>query len=176
MERHEIIFQKGGIMSAVAVILGSDSDTAVYDKVAAVLTDFNIEFDKRIISAHRAPDLLKDYVEGAQKDGVKVFIAVAGMAAALPGVIASYTTRPVIGVPVALNSSVMGFDSVFSMLQMPPGVPVATVAVNGGKNAGLLAVQMLALEDETLSDKLTSFKKTQKENVVMKDQDFQMRT
>jgi 5-(carboxyamino)imidazole ribonucleotide mutase len=163
------------MMNKVSVILGSDSDVSIYEKVAAVLTDLDITFDKRIISAHRTPDILKEYVTGAQKEGVKVFIAIAGMSAALPGVIASFTTRPVIGVPVALNSSVMGFDSIFSMLQMPPGVPVATVAVNGGKNAGLLAAQILALEDETLSDKLKSFKKAQKENVVMKDQDFQIR-
>ena len=163
-------------MSKVAVILGSDSDVEIYDKFYAVLTDFNISFDKRIISAHRTPDLLKKYVTDAQKNGVKVFIAIAGLAAALPGVIASFTTLPVIGVPVALKSSVMAFDSVFSILQMPPGVPVATVAVNGGINAGLLAAQILALEDKTLSDKLLSFKQVQKEKVIMKDQDFQMRT
>ena len=162
-------------MSKVAVILGSDTDIEIYDKVAAVLTDFGISFDKRIISAHRTPDILKEYVTDSQKNGVKVFIAIAGMAAALPGVIASITTRPVIGVPVGLNSSVMAFDSVFSILQMPPGVPVATVAVNGGKNAGLLAAQILAIEDKAMEDKLASFKQAQKENVVMKDQDFQMR-
>jgi 5-(carboxyamino)imidazole ribonucleotide mutase len=163
-------------MSKVAVILGSDSDVEVFDKVSAVLSDFEISFDQRIISAHRTPDLLKKYVTDAQKNGVKVFIAVAGMAAALPGVIASFTTRPVIGVPVALKSPVMAFDSVFSMLQMPPGVPVATVAVNGGMNAGLLAAEILALEDKAISEKLLSFKKAQKEKVVIKDQDFQMRT
>ncbi len=162
-------------MSKVAVILGSDSDIEIYEKISAVLTDFDIPFDKRIISAHRTPDVLKEYVTDAQKNGVKVFIAIAGMAAALPGVIASFTTRPVIGVPVALKSSVMAFDSVFSMLQMPPGVPVATVAVNGGMNAGLLAAEILALEDKAISDKLLSFKQAQKEKVVMKDQDFQMR-
>ena len=162
-------------MSKVAVILGSDSDAEIYDKVSDVLTDFDISFDKRIISAHRTPDLLNEYVSDAQKNGVKVFIAVAGMAAALPGVIASFTTLPVIGVPVAQKSSVMAFDAVFSMLQMPPGVPVATVAVNGGTNAGLLAVQILALEDKALADKLKSFKQAQKEKVIMKDQDFQMR-
>jgi 5-(carboxyamino)imidazole ribonucleotide mutase len=168
--------KKGGGMSKVAVILGSDSDAEVFDKVSAVLSDFEISFDQRIISAHRTPDMLKKYVTDAQKNGVKVFIAIAGMAAALPGVIASFTTRPVIGVPVALKSPVMAFDSIFSMLQMPPGVPVATVAVNGGMNAGLLAAEILALEDKDLSDKLLSFKKAQKEKVVMKDQDFQMRT
>ena len=162
-------------MKKIAVIMGSESDIEIFGKVSSVLTDLDISFEKRIISAHRAPDLLKEYVTDAQKNGIKIFIAIAGMAAALPGVIASFTIRPVIGVPVALKSPVMGFDSVFSMLQMPPGVPVATVAVNGGMNAGLLAAEMLALEDKTISDKLLSFKQAQKEKVVMKDQDFQMK-
>lgn len=160
-------------MNAVAVVLGSDSDIEIYKKVSAVLTEFDVSFEKRIISAHRTPDLLRDYVLNAEKNGIKVFIAIAGMAAALPGVIASFTTRPVIGVPVALKSPVMGFDSIFSMLQMPPGIPVATVAVNGGKNAGLLALEILALTDQDLSVRLKSFKVNQKESVVMKDQQFQ---
>ncbi|MCK4803266.1 MAG: 5-(carboxyamino)imidazole ribonucleotide mutase [Spirochaetes bacterium] len=161
------------MLNTVAVILGSDSDIEIYEKVSAVLTEFEVSFEKRIISAHRTPDLLRDYVIGAEKKGIKVFIAIAGMAAALPGVIASFTTRPVIGVPVALKSPVMGFDSLFSMLQMPPGIPVATVAVNGGKNAGLLALEILALTERDLSDRLKSFKNNQREKVVMKDQQFQ---
>ena len=160
-------------MNKVAVILGSDSDMKIFEKVSSVLNDFEISFEQRIISAHRTPKILKEYVEDAEKRGVKIFIAIAGMAAALPGVIASLTTVPTIGVPVALNSPVMGFDSIFSILQMPPGVPVATVAVNGGQNAALLAVEILALNDQTLSNKLKSFRESQKQKVRAKDKQFQ---
>ncbi len=160
-------------MKKVAVILGSDSDIKISEKVTSVLSDFGILFEQRIISAHRTPKILKEYVEDAEKRGVKIFIAIAGMAAALPGVIASLTTLPTIGVPVASNSPVMGFDSIFSILQMPPGVPVATVAVNGGQNAALLAVEILALNDKNLSTKIKSYRETQKQKVVAKDQQFQ---
>lgn len=160
-------------MSKVSVILGSDSDIEIFNKTAAVLKDFGVPYEQRILSAHRTPDLLKAYVEHAEREGTLVFIAIAGMSAALPGVVASITTRPVIGVPVASSSPVLGFDSLLSVLQMPPGVPVAAVAVNGGMNAGLLAVEILALCDEKLSEKLAFFRREQRERIISRDGRFQ---
>ncbi len=159
-------------MSEIAVILGSDSDRNVFEKIARVLVEFDISYEQRIISAHRTPDALRDYVLEADSRGVKVFIAVAGMAAALPGVVASFTTKPVIGVPAASESPVLGFDSVFSILQMPPGVPVAAVAVNGGKNAALLSIEILAISNKTLAERLIAFRRRQKETVREKDDTF----
>jgi len=159
-------------MSTVSVILGSDSDIAVFKEVSSILKDFHISFEQRIISAHRTPDILKDYVVEAEKSGIKLFIAIAGMAAALPGVIAAHTTLPVIGVPVALKSPVLGFDSLFSMVQMPPGIPVATVTVNGGKNAGLLAAQILAVSDITIMKKLKLQRAEQRAKVIRKNNKF----
>jgi len=160
-------------MALISIILGSDSDIHVFDGVSSILKDFKIVFEKRIISAHRTPDELRKYVKEAENKGIKIFIAIAGMAAALPGVIASYTTLPVIGVPVAQKSSVLGLDSLFSILQMPPGVPVATVAVNGGKNAGLLAVAILAISDKNLMKNLVDYRKKQKDIIIEKDRKFQ---
>lgn len=159
-------------VSVVSVVMGSDSDIEIFHMASSVLQDFDIPYENRIISAHRTPDILKEYVEDAQKRGVKVFIAIAGMAAALPGAIASCTTLPVIGVPVARNSVFMGFDSLLSMVQMPPGVPVATVAVNGGKNAALLAVEILALSDHELARKLVTHRAEQRAAIVEKDTRF----
>lgn len=159
-------------MSVVSVILGSDSDREIAQSVLATLKDFGILFEKRIISAHRAPDFLRDYIRNAEKRGIKVFIAMAGMAAALPGVIASYTTLPVIGVPVALKSTAMGLDSLLSIVQMPPGIPVATVALNGGKNAALLAAEILALSDRTIAQLLKKNRKGQRDEIVQKDRVF----
>lgn len=159
-------------MNKVAVVLGSDSDMDVFRKVSQVLDDFGISYDRRILSAHRTPDLLKDHVLQAEREGTRVFIAIAGMSAALPGVIASHTIRPVIGVPVASSSPVLGFDSMLSMVQMPPGIPVAAVSVNGGMNAGLLAVEILALEDPSLAEKLRSFRGKQSEKTAARDDEF----
>ncbi len=159
-------------MSAVSIILGSNSDIEVFDGASSILKDFDIPFEKRIISAHRTPALLKEYVIDAEKRGVKVFIAIAGMAAALPGVVASYTTLPVIGVPVALKSPAMGLDALFSVVQMPPGIPVATVALNGGRNAAILAAEILALTDQGIGDKLKNFRELQRRSIVQKDKDF----
>jgi 5-(carboxyamino)imidazole ribonucleotide mutase len=159
-------------MSVVSIILGSDSDIDVFKKASSVLEEFGIPYERRIISAHRTPEILKDYVEDARSRGVKVFIAMAGMSAALPGVVASLTTLPVIGVPVALNSTLLGFDSLLSMVQMPPGVPVATVAVNGGKNAALLAVEILALSDSELAQKLDAYRAEQQASIIEKDTRF----
>lgn len=160
-------------MNIISVILGSDSDIEIYKDVASVLKDFDIPFEKRIISAHRTPDELREYVGGAEQRGIKVFITIAGMAAALPGVVASFTTLPVIGVPVALQSPVMGFDSLFSMLQMPPGIPVAIVAINGGKNAALLAAQILGNSNPSISEQLKSYREDLRKRVHIKNQKFQ---
>ncbi|MFW6138502.1 MAG: 5-(carboxyamino)imidazole ribonucleotide mutase, partial [Spirochaetota bacterium] len=159
-------------MSQVSVILGSNSDKEVFRGISTIFNEFGVSFEKRIISAHRTPEVLKEYVEKSEKNGTKVFIGVAGMAAALPGAIASYSNRPVIGVPVALNSPVMGLDSIFSILQMPPGIPVATVGANNGKNAALLAVEILAASDTMLHQKLVSYRQKQKQKVKNSDQQF----
>jgi 5-(carboxyamino)imidazole ribonucleotide mutase len=159
-------------MSRVSVILGSDSDRDIFSGISSTLKELKIDFEKRIISAHRTPDILKEYIIEAQKRGVKVFIAVAGMSAALPGVIASHTTLPVIGVPVAKTSSVTGFDALLSMVQMPPGIPVATVAINGSKNAALLAAGILAVSDDAIKEKLNQYRSKQQERVVNADKAF----
>ena len=147
----------------VSIIMGSISDREIADKVVKKLKEFDVHYEVKIISAHRALDLLKNYVENAQEES-EVFIGIAGKAAHLAGVIAGITTRPVIGIPV--KSSLMdGLDSLLSTVQMPSGVPVATVAVNGGENAAILAVQMLALKDQELQRKLDNFKKTMAEKI-----------
>lgn len=143
--------------------MGSISDREIADKVVKKLKEFDVHYEVKVISAHRALDLLKNYVEKAQEES-EVFIGIAGKAAHLAGVIAGITTRPVIGIPV--KSSLMdGLDSLLSTVQMPSGVPVATVAVNGGENAAILAVQMLALKDQELQEKLDNFKKTMAEKI-----------
>lgn len=147
----------------VSIIMGSISDREIADKVVKKLKEFDVHYEVKVISAHRALDLLKNYVENAQEES-EVFIGIAGKAAHLAGVIAGITTRPVIGIPV--KSSLMdGLDSLLSTVQMPSGVPVATVAVNGGENAAILAVQMLALKDQELQRKLNNFKKTMAEKI-----------
>ncbi len=156
-------------MHRVSIIMGSDSDKPVYSEVVSLLEKFGISFEGRIISAHRTPDMLREYVRTATDSGAKLFIAIAGMAAALAGAVASYTTRPVIGVPVASSSPVMGFDSLLSMVQMPPGVPVATVAINGGRNAALLAAQILSLSDPSVYKKLIAYKKEMVDGIVHKN-------
>lgn len=160
-------------MNPVSVILGSDSDVGIYREAADLLEELHISFEKRILSAHRTPDDLKSYVGEAEEKGVRVFIAIAGMSAALPGVIASLTTVPVIGVPVAGKSPLMGIDSLFSIVQMPPGVPVATVALNGGRNAALLAAEIIALSDSKLSQRVKSYREKLRKSVRDKDQKLQ---
>lgn len=144
----------------VSVLMGSTSDLEVMSAAFTTLEQFGIPYEKKVISAHRAPKLLDEYVSSAKDRGVKVIIAGAGAAAALPGVAASLTTIPVIGVPIA-GKSFGGLDALLSMVQMPPGIPVATVSVGGSKNAALLAVSILALSDKTLSDKLDEFRAEQ---------------
>lgn len=141
----------------VVVLMGSTSDEEIMAKATSTLADFNIEYEKKIISAHRNPKKLNAYVSDAKERGVKVFIAGAGKAAHLGGAIAALTTLPVIAVPIA-GSDLGGLDALLSMVQMPSGVPVATVAINGSKNAAILAVQMLALGDTRIDDRLKRFK------------------
>ncbi|MDO4977254.1 MAG: 5-(carboxyamino)imidazole ribonucleotide mutase [Eubacteriales bacterium] len=154
-------------MSKVGIIMGSDSDLAVMSKAAAQLEEFGIEYEMTIISAHREADVLIDWAAGAPARGVKVMIAGAGMAAALPGMCAALFQLPVIGVPLS-GKNLDGMDAVFSILQMPPGVPVATVAIDGAKNAAILAAKMLAMSDDTILAKLNEYTKTMKEQVQAK--------
>ena len=153
-------------MNQVLIIMGSKSDLVVMQAAADILTDFDIAFEMTVVSAHRTPDRMRTYAMEARAKGIKVIIAGAGGAAHLPGMVAAYTTLPVIGVPVKSSNSIDGWDSILSILQMPNGVPVATVALNGAKNAGILATQILATNDETLAAKLQAYK-TQMENDVI---------
>ena len=148
--------------------MGSDSDLKVMDEAAKILKKFDVAFELTIVSAHRTPLRMVDYSTTAKQRGLKVIIAGAGGAAHLPGMIASLTTLPVIGVPIKSSNSIDGWDSVLSILQMPNGVPVATVALDAAKNAGLLAIEILAISDEALSQKLLLFKKDMEEDVIAK--------
>jgi len=161
--------------SAVAVVMGSDSDMAVMQSCIDTLKDFGIEPVVRIISAHRTPDVAAEFAQKAAENGIKVIIAAAGMAAHLAGALAAKTTLPVIGVPLISSTPLEGIDALLSTLQMPPGVPVATVAIGkaGVKNAAILAVQILALSDEGLAKKLAGFKKTQEKKTIEKDSALQ---
>ena len=157
--------------NTVAVVMGSDSDMDVMQSCIEQLGEFGIKPVVRVISAHRTPQMAAEFAENAAKNGVKVIIAAAGMAAHLAGALASRTTLPVIGVPLVSDSGLEGIDAFLSTVQMPPGVPVATVAVGkaGAKNAAILAVQILALSDEGLSKKLAEFKELQAKKVIEKD-------
>ncbi len=142
----------------VGIIMGSESDLPVMQAAADILKQFSIPHELTIVSAHRTPDRMREYAREAKDRGIKVIIAGAGGAAHLPGMVASYTSLPVIGVPVKSSNSIDGWDSVLSILQMPSGVPVATVALNGAKNAGILAAQILATSNEALFEKLSQYK------------------
>lgn len=156
-------------MLQVGIVMGSDSDMPVMAKAADILDEFGVEYEMRIISAHRNPDILQEFVDGLMENGAKVIIAGAGKAAALPGVCASMFPLPVIGIPMK-TSDLGGVDSLYSIVQMPSGVPVATVAINGAANAGLLAVQILAASDKELLKKLTDYRAKQREGVISKDE------
>ena len=145
--------------------MGSTSDWDVMSDAAATLAQFGVEFEKRVVSAHRTPDLLVEYATTAKSRGLEVIIAGAGGAAHLPGMVASMTALPVIGVPVK-SRALNGLDSLLSIVQMPGGVPVATVAINGAKNAALIAVSILALKDEALAARLEMFRAKQTEDVL----------
>ncbi len=148
--------------------MGSDSDLPVVEKCLNQLKKLDIPYEARIISAHRTPMLAHDFASSAKENGFGVIIAAAGKAAHLAGVLAAYTTLPVIGIPIK-SSTLDGLDSLLSMVQMPSGIPVATVAIDGAQNAALLAAQMLALSDETLADKLEAFKAEMEAGVIEKD-------
>ncbi len=150
--------------------MGSTSDLDVMAKAAKLLDDFEIPFEMNALSAHRTPQEVEVFAKGAKDRGIKVIIAGAGMAAHLPGVIAAMTPLPVIGVPI--NASLSGFDSILAILQMPPGIPVATVAVDGALNAAILAVQMMATGDEILMKKLVDYKESLKQKIVKANKDL----
>ncbi|MBR6257201.1 MAG: 5-(carboxyamino)imidazole ribonucleotide mutase [Lachnospiraceae bacterium] len=155
-------------MALVSIVMGSDSDMPVMKKAADVLEELGISFEMRIISAHREPDIFFEYAKTAEERGVKVIIAGAGMAAHLPGMCAAIFPMPVIGIPMH-TTSLGGRDSLYSIVQMPSGIPVATVAINGGANAGLLAAKILATSDAGLLDKLKAYSEKMKKAVEEKD-------
>lgn len=154
----------------VSIIMGSTSDLSVMEAAAKILDEFEIPFEINALSAHRTPEAVEVFAKGAKSRGIQVIIAAAGMAAHLPGVIAAMTTLPVIGVPI--NASLSGIDSLLAIVQMPPGIPVATVGVNGAQNAGILAVQMMAVSDKNLSDKLDQFKENLKLKIEKANKDL----
>ena len=151
----------------VAIIMGSDSDLTIMKDAAQILEDFDISYELTIVSAHRTPKRMVQYATEAGQKGIKVIIAGAGGSAHLPGMIASLTSLPVIGVPIRGNS-LDGLDSLLSIVQMPPGVPVATVAINGGKNAAILACQILGVENKTIFEKIEKYKLELKDKVLTK--------
>ena len=153
-------------MSKVAVVMGSTSDLPVMQEAIDILKGFDIEVEVDIVSAHRTPDKLFDFSKNAHKNGISVIIAGAGGAAHLPGMVASMSPLPVIGVPVKSSNSIDGWDSVLSILQMPGGVPVATVALNGAKNAGILAAQIIGSSDKCVLDKIILYKEGLKQKVI----------
>lgn len=157
----------------VGIIMGSKSDLAVMQAAADVLKEFNVEYELSIVSAHRTPERMFDYAKTAHEKGLQVIIAGAGGAAHLPGMVASVTSLPVIGVPVKSSNSIDGWDSILSILQMPNGVPVATVALNAAQNAGILAVQILACADDALYKKLTTFKENLKTKVAQSNDELE---
>ena len=154
----------------VSIIMGSTSDLPVMEKACKFLDDMQVPFEVNARSAHRTPDAVEKFARGAQQRGIKVIIAGAGMAAALPGVIAASTTLPVIGVPI--KGMLDGLDAMLSIIQMPPGIPVATVGVNGAQNAAILAVEMMALSDAALAARLTEFKLGLKEKIEKANRDL----
>jgi len=152
-------------MAKVGIIMGSKSDYPVMKEAENILKEFNIDYELEIVSAHRTPEKMMDYSRNAHKRGINVIIAGAGGAAHLPGMVASNSPLPVIGVPVKSRNSIDGWDSILSILQMPGGVPVATVALDGAKNAGILAVEIIGSSDSNILDKIIEYKK-QLENKV----------
>ena len=154
-------------MAKVAIVMGSDSDMPIMKKAAEFLDQMGIDFEMTIISAHREPDIFFEWAKGAKDRGVKVIIAGAGKAAHLPGMCAALFPMPVIGIPMK-TSDLGGGDSLYSIVQMPSGIPVATVAINGGLNAGILAAKILATSDEKLLEKLEAYSEEMKQSVVEK--------
>ena len=166
--KHKIKEKRKMKMAKVGIVMGSDSDMPIMEKAAAFLDEMGIDYEMRIISAHREPDIFFDWAKGAKDNGMKVIIAGAGKAAHLPGMCAALFPLPVIGIPMK-TSDLGGVDSLYSIVQMPSGVPVATVAINGGLNAGILAAKILATEDDELLCKLEDYAQKMKEDVMAKD-------
>ncbi len=154
----------------VSIIMGSTSDMPVMQKAAEILNEMEVPFEIFALSAHRTPEEVKSFATQAESNGVQVIIAAAGMAAHLPGVIASLTKLPVIGVPI--NASLDGMDALLAIVQMPPGIPVATVGINASLNAGILAIQMLSLSDAALASRLKKYKDSLKEKVVKANEEL----
>lgn len=152
----------------IGIIMGSDSDLPVMQPAADILKEFGIEYELTVVSAHRTPLRMVEYAQKAKERGLKVIIAGAGGAAHLPGMVASITTLPVIGVPVKSSNSIDGWDSVLSILQMPNGVPVATVALNAAKNAGILAAEIIGTSNDIVSEKIAAYKSTMNDEVIGK--------
>lgn len=155
----------------VSIIMGSTSDMPVMEKAATLLNDLKIPFEINALSAHRTPEAVEEFARNAKGRGIKVIIAAAGMAAALPGVIAASTTLPVIGVPIK-GSVLDGVDALYSIAQMPPGIPVATVAINGAMNAAILAVQIIALTDEEVAKTMFAYKESLKTKIVKANEEL----
>lgn len=155
----------------VSIIMGSTSDLPVMEKAAQLLNDFHIPFEMNALSAHRTPEAVEEFAKNARKRGIKVIIAAAGMAAALPGVIAANTILPVIGVPVK-GAVLDGVDALYSIIQMPPGIPVATVAIDGAMNAAILAVQILSLNDTALAQAFAAYKEGLKKKITKANEDL----
>jgi len=154
----------------VSLIMGSKSDLPVMEKAAEILNNLKIPFEMNALSAHRTPKEVEEFVGSVESRGIKVIIAAAGMAAHLPGVIASMTQIPVIGVPI--DRSLNGLDALLSIVQMPPGIPVATVGINAAQNAGILASQILGLSDKKIAERLSDFKHNQKDKITKANQDL----
>jgi len=150
----------------VSIIMGSSSDLPIMEQTAVVLSELNVPYEMTVVSAHRTPERMVEHASAAAERGIKVIVAGAGGAAHLPGMTASLTTLPVIGVPIHSSNSIDGWDSVLSILQMPSGVPVATVALDGGKNAGILAAQIVATSHPEIAERMTAFKAAMKEKVM----------
>jgi 5-(carboxyamino)imidazole ribonucleotide mutase len=161
-------------MTQVVLMMGSDSDWPTLEPVVKTLQEFGVTCNARVLSAHRTPEQARNFVAESEKAGVKVFICAAGVAAHLAGAVAAHTARPVIGIPVAAGP-LNGFDALLSTVQMPPGVPVATVAINGAVNAAVLAAQILATGDEALARKLVEWRAAQTSKVLEKDARLQQR-
>ncbi len=156
----------------VSIIMGSTSDMPVMKKAAEFLNDMEIPFEINALSAHRTPDMVENFATNAHKNGIKVIIAGAGGAAHLPGVVAAFTTLPVIGVPCRSSISIDGWDSILSILQMPPSIPVATVGLDGAYNAGILAAQILSTDNEEIHNKIIKFKENLKNKIIKANNDL----
>ena len=154
----------------VSIIMGSTSDLPVMEKAAEILNNFRIPFEMNALSAHRTPEEVEKFAKNAEARGIKVIIAAAGMAAHLPGIIAAMTPLPVIGVPI--KATLEGLDSIFSILQMPPGIPVATVGVNAAQNAGILAAQIIATSDKALMTEVVKYKESLKKKIVQANEEL----